>query len=279
MFKRAALAIVAALALVESAAAQSYSPWNDGPFWERKSRRPSPWFNQDQWGQPYPYETLRPAPPAERSGGPRPEITALEPPIVPFLYDFPANSIVIDSSARKLYFVLDGNMAYEYPISVGREGFDWTGTENISRVQDWPDWHPPAEMRARDPRLPIKMTGGIKNPLGAKALYLGSSLYRIHGTNDSKSIGQAASSGCFRMLNGSVTHLASISGIGTPVTVVNALGAPKTSTAPAPTPASARDLTDRSSLGGPAERDPPPVDRDRLDAVPEPRANRSGGWQ
>ena len=93
----------------------------------------------------------------------------------------------------------------------------------ISRQQAWPDWHPPKEMIARDPRLPDKMTGGLKNPLGAQALYLGNTLYRIHGTNDPKTIGQAASSGCFRMMNEHVLHLASLATVGTPVTVVKQL--------------------------------------------------------
>ena len=113
--------------------------------------------------------------------------------------------------------------ALYYPISVGREGFAWTGRETISRKADWPDWYPPEEMRERDYRLPEKMTGGIRNPLGAMALYLGKSLYRIHGTNDAKSIGRAASSGCFRMLNGYIIDLASRVEIGTVVTVINRL--------------------------------------------------------
>ena len=107
------------------------------------------------------------------------------------------------------------------PVSVGREGFTWTGTQRISRVASWPDWHPPAEMRERDPRLPIKMTGGLRNPLGAKALYLGSTLYRIHGTSDARSIGRAASSGCFRMHNAHVVDLARRVGIGTKVVVTH----------------------------------------------------------
>ena len=128
-----------------------------------------------------------------------------------------------------------------YPISVGREGFNWTGTETISRKQAWPDWHPPQEMRQRDPRLPEKMTGGTRNPLGAMALYLGTTLYRIHGTNDVKSIGQAQSSGCFRMMNASVVHLAGVAGVGTMVTVVASL--PKgveVSQVPEPAPRCAR---------------------------------------
>jgi lipoprotein-anchoring transpeptidase ErfK/SrfK len=150
-------------------------------------------------------------------------IDPMAPPVVSFPYDFPANSIVIDTGARKLFYVLPDKSAYEYSIGVGREGFGWTGTETVARKQDWPDWHPPAEMRARDPRLPAKMTGGIRNPLGAMALYLGNTLYRIHGTSDPKSIGRAESSGCFRMLNSAVLHLATITEIGTPVAVVSAL--------------------------------------------------------
>jgi lipoprotein-anchoring transpeptidase ErfK/SrfK len=106
---------------------------------------------------------------------------------------------------------------------VGRDGFRWTGTERISAKRVWPDWHPPKEMRERDRSLPIKMTGGVRNPLGAMALYLGSSLYRIHGTNDARSIGRAQSSGCFRMMNANVVHLAGLTELGTTVTVVGAL--------------------------------------------------------
>jgi lipoprotein-anchoring transpeptidase ErfK/SrfK len=133
------------------------------------------------------------------------------------------NSIVIETGARRLFYVLPDQRAYQYVVAVGREGFDWSGTEIISRKQPWPDWHPPKEMRDRDPRLPQKMTGGLKNPLGAVALYLGHTLYRIHGTNDPKSIGRAESSGCFRMLNSEIVHLASITELGTQVTVIPSL--------------------------------------------------------
>jgi lipoprotein-anchoring transpeptidase ErfK/SrfK len=179
-----------------------------------------------------------------RDGGARPHITPQAPPIVAFTHDFPLNSIVIDTGGRKLYYVLPDGRAYEYAISVGREGFSWTGSEVISRKQAWPDWHPPAEMRERDRSLPVKMTGGLKNPLGALALYLGDTLYRIHGTNDAKSIGRAASSGCFRMLNAHILHLASIAEIGTQVTVVASLPAqPRISQAPATQPTSASEPT------------------------------------
>jgi lipoprotein-anchoring transpeptidase ErfK/SrfK len=158
-----------------------------------------------------------------QDGGARPDILPQPAPIVAFGHAYPANTIVIDTGARKLYFVLEGHQAYVYPISVGREGFNWSGIETVSRKQPWPDWHPPAEMRERDPALPEKMTGGLRNPLGAMALYLGNTLYRIHGTNDVKSIGRAQSSGCFRMLNPAVLHIASLTDIGTTVVVVPSL--------------------------------------------------------
>lgn len=158
--------------------------------------------------------------PAFLDGGGRPSISPQAPPQVAFT-GYAAGSIVIDHSARALFYVTSSSTAYRYPISVGREGFGWRGTQTVSRVASWPDWRPPAEMRERDPNLPQLMSGGVRNPLGAKALYLGSSLYRIHGTNDARSIGYAASSGCFRMMNSHVIHLAGMAGVGTKVHVVS----------------------------------------------------------
>ena len=158
-----------------------------------------------------------------RSGGKRPSISSKAPPQVALRTDYKPGSIIIDQSTRKLYYIVSGNSAYRYPISVGREGFSWTGTEKVSRVAEWPDWHPPAEMRERDPKLPVKMTGGVNNPLGAEAIYLGNTLYRIHGTNDPKSIGRAASSGCFRMMNEHVVHLAGMVNVGAEVHVLKEL--------------------------------------------------------
>jgi lipoprotein-anchoring transpeptidase ErfK/SrfK len=160
--------------------------------------------------------------PETMDGGPRPAISPAAPPIVAFT-GYPQGSIVIDTAGRSLYYVLSATSAYKYPISVGREGFAWRGTQTISRVQSWPDWRPPAEMRQRDPNLPLLMTGGVSNPLGAKALYLGSTLYRIHGTNDARTIGYAASSGCFRMMNAHVVHLSGLAGVGTTVRVLDRL--------------------------------------------------------
>ena len=172
-------------------------------------------------------------------GGPRPVIAAAAPPRVAFPGGYTPGAIIIDTSHRKLYYVTGPTSAFAYPIGVGREGFSWTGSEKVSRVADWPDWHPPAEMRQRKPELPEKMLGGINNPLGAKAIYLGNTLYRIHGTNDPKSIGKAESSGCFRMLNQHVLHLASLVQVGTPVTVMQALNSRNVvaQSAPRPRPA------------------------------------------
>lgn len=159
----------------------------------------------------------------EVSGGARPSIAAQAPSKVHVSTGYGAGQIVIDQSAKKLYYTISSTQAYVYPVAVGKQGFKWTGTEKISREVDWPDWNPPEEMRERKPNLPERMTGGIKNPLGAKALYLGNSLYRIHGTNDPKSIGTDASSGCIRMYNGHVVHLANVAGVGTTVHVVSKL--------------------------------------------------------
>jgi len=227
MMWRAALTTATLLAFGDTApaVAQIYGQDSYGrsPFWEQRQRGARQWRNDDyddwSYGQDYRRQ------PVTRSGGQRPAIVPVAPPKVAFRSSYPVNSIVIDSEGRALYYILSDSEAYQYPISVGREGFSWSGTEVISRKQEWPDWHPPKEMIARDPRLPDKMTGGLKNPLGALALYLGNTLYRIHGTNDPKSIGRAASSGCFRMMNENVLHLATLAGVGTQVTVVKHLPA------------------------------------------------------
>jgi lipoprotein-anchoring transpeptidase ErfK/SrfK len=116
-------------------------------------------------------------------------------------------TIVVDSNSRFLYFVLGRGRALRYGIGVGRPGFTWTGVKTVSRKARWPDWTPPKEMLARRPDLPRHMAGGPDNPLGARALYLGSSLYRIHGTNEPHTIGRNVSSGCFRMMNEDVADL------------------------------------------------------------------------
>ncbi len=154
-------------------------------------------------------------------GGAKPDIKPEAPPIAYLSQNEAPGTVIVDTGGRKLYYVLPGNRAYEYPISVGRDGFTWTGTERISRVAAWPSWTPPAEMHKRQPGLPITVSGGVINPLGAKALYLGNTIYRIHGTNNERSIGRASSSGCFRMMNQHVIHLATLAKIGTTVRVVS----------------------------------------------------------
>ncbi len=116
-------------------------------------------------------------------------------------------TVVISTSQRRLYYVLGSGRALRYGVGVGRQGFSWSGTKTVTRKREWPDWRPPAQMLKRRPDLPRYMTGGMDNPLGARALYLGSSLYRIHGSNEPGTIGAAVSSGCIRMTNRDVIDL------------------------------------------------------------------------
>ena len=190
---------------------------------ERRAGRPS-WREDDFDAEDADEMGRESGKPAGVTGGARPVIAPKAPPIVPFSAAYKPGSVVIDTGARKLYYVRGHMSAFAYSIGVGRDGFSWTGKEKVSRISDWPEWYPPAEMRKRKPELPERMLGGLNNPLGAKAIYLGNTLYRIHGTNDPKSIGRAESSGCFRMLNANVMHLSSLVSIGTEVTVVRSLG-------------------------------------------------------
>jgi lipoprotein-anchoring transpeptidase ErfK/SrfK len=159
--------------------------------------------------------------PKYMDGGDKPDIAPEKPPVVYLEKNEPPGTIIVDTGGRMLYYVLQDQQAYAYPISVGREGFEWTGTEKISRIAAWPSWTPPPEMRQRQPGLPVTVSGGVINPLGAKALYLGNTIYRIHGTNNPRSIGRASSSGCFRMMNEHVVHLSTLARIGTTVRVVS----------------------------------------------------------
>src|SRR5438309_2523951 len=129
-------------------------------------------------------------------------------------------TIVIDTGNTALYYVLGQGRAVRYGVGVGREGFTWSGVQPISRKAEWPDWYPPAEMIARQPYLPRFVAGGPGNPLGARAMYLGSSQYRIHGTNDASTIGKFVSSGCIRLTNEDVADLFSRVDVGTRVVVL-----------------------------------------------------------
>lgn len=132
-------------------------------------------------------------------------------------------TIIIDTKERRLYHVLDNGRAMKYGIGVGREGFQWSGTHRITRKAEWPGWTPPPEMRARERRngriLPAHMKGGPNNPLGARALYIGSTIYRIHGTNQPWTIGDAVSSGCIRLANKDIIHLFDHTDVGSKVIV------------------------------------------------------------
>jgi lipoprotein-anchoring transpeptidase ErfK/SrfK len=157
-------------------------------------------------------------PAAARRSGASPikrEVVALNGPHAP-------NTIIVSTSERRLYYTLGDGKAIKYGVGVGREGFQWSGTHRVTRKAEWPSWTPPPAMIKRRPELAAYargMPGGPDNPLGARALYIGSTLYRIHGTNEAWSIGQAVSSGCIRMANEDVIDLYNRVGVGTRVVV------------------------------------------------------------
>ena len=129
-------------------------------------------------------------------------------------------TVIISTSERRLYYVLPGGEAIRYGVGVGREGFTWSGTKTVTMKREWPDWTPPDDMLRRRPDLPRHMEGGPENPLGARAMYLGSTLYRIHGSNEPWTIGTAVSSGCIRMRNEDVIDLYNRVKIGAKVVVI-----------------------------------------------------------
>lgn len=140
---------------------------------------------------------------------------------VNFSGQYAPGTIYINTAERRLYLITGNGQAIAYGIGVGRDGFRWSGTHRITAKKEWPSWTPPAQMLRRRPDLPRHMVGGPDNPLGARAMYLGSTLYRIHGSNEPETIGQAVSSGCFRMTNEDVQDLYSRVSVGTPVIVKN----------------------------------------------------------
>ncbi|MBK3659908.1 L,D-transpeptidase [Bradyrhizobium diazoefficiens] len=132
----------------------------------------------------------------------------------------PAGTIIIDTPNTYLYYVLGNGQAIRYGIGVGRDGFTWSGTQSVTKKAEWPDWTPPPEMIQRQPYLPRHMAGGPGNPLGARAMYLGGTVYRIHGTNAPDTIGKHVSSGCIRLTNDDVSDLYSRVNVGTKVIVL-----------------------------------------------------------
>jgi lipoprotein-anchoring transpeptidase ErfK/SrfK len=168
----------------------------------------------------------------------------------------PAGTLIVDTPNTYLYYVLGGGRAIRYGVRVGRDGFTWTGVQKISRKAEWPDWHPPTEMIERQPYLPRFMAGGPGNPLGARAMYLGSTVFRIHGTNQPSTIGKFVSSGCIGMLNEDVSDLFDRVKVGTRVVVMPGGPPPGTATASA------------QPLPGPAGTAPAPA---QMSAVPGTR--------
>jgi lipoprotein-anchoring transpeptidase ErfK/SrfK len=159
-----------------------------------------------------------PAPARTQDG--RPKASAIKRETVSYSGPHSPGTIMISTAERRLYLVLPGGQALKYGVGVGRPGFEWGGQKSITMKREWPGWTPPPEMRKRRPDLPLHMEGGLANPLGARAMYLGSSLYRIHGSNEPETIGQAVSSGCIRMTNEDVIDLYDRVKVGTRVVVV-----------------------------------------------------------
>ncbi|MGN6570996.1 MAG: L,D-transpeptidase [Pseudolabrys sp.] len=139
--------------------------------------------------------------------------------VVSYRSEYPPGTIVVSTEERFLYLLLPNNLALRYGIGVGRDGFQWGGLHKITRKAEWPDWTPPPEMIQRQPYLPRFMAGGPGNPMGARALYIGTTVYRIHGTNAPETIGQAVSSGCFRLVNDDIIDLFQRVPVGTKVVV------------------------------------------------------------
>ncbi|MEM9634907.1 MAG: L,D-transpeptidase [Pseudomonadota bacterium] len=162
--------------------------------------------------------------PVRQQAKPQRQSRQVAPQFLPTVVDYNGShrpgSIVIDTNARYLYLVQKDGTARRYGVGVGKPGFEWAGTHKVTRKAEWPDWRPPAAMRKRRPDLPAFMAGGPENPLGARALYLGSTLYRIHGSNQPWTIGHAVSSGCIRMRNEDVMDLYERVKVGTTVYVI-----------------------------------------------------------
>ena len=150
----------------------------------------------------------------------RPQAVPTPRQVVAFDGKYAAGTVIISTEERRLYYVLGGGQAIQYAVGVGRPGFEWSGVKKVTAKKEWPSWTPPAEMLQRRPDLPRYMSGGPDNPLGARAMYLGNTLYRIHGSNEPETIGQAVSSGCIRMTNEDVVDLYNRVKLGSKVVVL-----------------------------------------------------------
>jgi lipoprotein-anchoring transpeptidase ErfK/SrfK len=171
-----------------------------------------------------PFSAVMHPAPAEQSDSNVALASRLQRQVVNYATAVAAGTIVIDTAQTYLYFVLGGGKAIRYGIGVGREGFTWSGPQTVTRMAEWPDWTPPQEMIERQPYLTRWMAGGESNPLGARAIYLGSTVYRIHGTNAPETIGTRVSSGCFRLTNADVTDLYNRVTVGTKIIVLSNRG-------------------------------------------------------
>jgi lipoprotein-anchoring transpeptidase ErfK/SrfK len=235
VFAGALLSAPVVLSSAASAQALGYAPAQPGTF-------------------PQAYVTSAPVPESEDSVLPE----RLRRAVVNFDTREAPGTIIIDTGDTVLYYVLGQGRAIRYGVGVGRQGFTWSGVQTISRKAEWPDWYPPAEMVARQPYLPRFVAGGPGNPLGARAMYLGASEYRIHGTNDPTTIGKFVSSGCIRMTNEDVSDLFGRVDIGTKVVVLpkhaplEAKGIGAGTSTMRPTPAQARPVVTTLPSGGQA---------------------------
>jgi lipoprotein-anchoring transpeptidase ErfK/SrfK len=169
------------------------------------------------FGQPFSYPQVATAPQSYESAQ---QSDRFRRQVVDYSTREAPGTLIVDTPHTYLYYVLGNGKAIRYGIGVGREGFTWSGTETITRKAEWPDWTPPPEMVARQPYLPRFMAGGPENPMGARAMYLGGTVYRIHGTNAPSTIGGQVSSGCIRMVNDDVIDLYSRVNVGTKVIVL-----------------------------------------------------------
>jgi lipoprotein-anchoring transpeptidase ErfK/SrfK len=203
----------------------------------------------DSQGRPMTVATL---PPEEQPDGAPVQLPPnLRRQEVAFVTKEPAGTIIVDTPNTYLYYVLGGGRAIRYGVRVGRDGFTWTGVQKISKKTEWPDWFPPSEMIERQPYLPRFMAGGPGNPLGARAMYLGSTVYRIHGTNQPSTIGKFVSSGCIGMLNEDVSDLFDRAKVGTRVVVWPGKAPASTATASAaPVPGPAAPPPAQAQAGG-----------------------------
>jgi lipoprotein-anchoring transpeptidase ErfK/SrfK len=214
MFARLSAGLLAAGLLVSSTAAFAWSPFEPGDRYQRGYSGYQRGYEGGYGSYQHGYEGGAPFSRGYGggSGGGGRGVTS-----APGRYS--PGTIVIKTGERRLYLMQGNGQAISYAIGVGRIGFTWTGVKRITAKKEWPSWTPPTQMLRRRPDLPRHMVGGINNPLGARALYLGSTLYRIHGSNEPETIGQAVSSGCFRMSNEDVADLYNRVRVGTTVVV------------------------------------------------------------